>query len=378
MKSYKIYVIGTRGIPNVQGGVETHCEEIYPFLQCRNFDITLFARKRFIPKSKRTRLWKGIRIKYFWAPRNRYFESFVHTLLCIIYTIFNKPDLVHIHNIGPGFFVPCLNLFKIKSVVTHHSKNYEHEKWNYPARVFLRICEKISIRKAGRVITVSETHQSELYEKFKRSIVLIPNGIKIPERKFKTDILLKHNLENHNYILFVGRITPEKGINILFQAFLELLSLNEGNNYSDWKLVIVGKADNLEEYNKYLREIAGQSENIIFTGYLNKEYVHDLYESAKLFILPSYNEGCSLSLLEALSHKIPCLVSDIPENKSFGKYKVRFFKVGNSEDLKIKFQEILPRLLKPGTKEDFIHSEEILDWYAVSELIEKEYMELLK
>ena len=371
MKKHKVFIMGTRGFPSLQGGVERHCEELYPLLQKDGFEITLLARKRFYQPSDRLANWQNIHIKYFWSPKGQYFESFIHSLICSIYIIIHRPSLVHVHNIGPGFFIPFLKLFHINIILSYHSRNYQHRKWNKFARYFLLICEKLSIKYANKIIVVSSTSKEYLETRYGRKVTLIPNGIKKVPEVINTDIVREFRLTAKKYILFVGRISPEKGLEVLIPAFLALETNVKKGNGEKWQLVIVGKSDNDDKYYDFLKSIARNSENIIFTGFLEKAYLHGLYKQAGLFLLPSYNEGCSLSLLEAISHRLPCMVSDIPENRQFEYSGLTLFKSGDISDLLTKLSEFISNSdYKPAISLTY---QNVPNWKNIADLTANEY-----
>lgn len=376
MKKTKVFIMGTRGFPYLQGGVENHCEEIYPYIQNKGFDVTLLARKRFFKPVNRLKCWENIDVKYFWSPKSQYFESFIHSMNCSIFIIFHRPNLVHIHNIGPGFFIPFLKLFGIKIILTYHSRNYQHTKWNGLARRFLIVCEMISVKYADKIIVVSPTSQDYLQKKYDREATLIQNGIKNIPPVISSGIITELGLIKKKYILFVGRLTPEKSLDVLIPAFLSIEKKVNNGNVEEWKLVIAGKSDNNEAYYNYLKSISNNSKDIIFTGFLDKPHLHSLYKHAGLFILPSNNEGCSLSLLEGISHQLPCLVSDIQENKQFTYSGLSYFQAGNPLDLSIKLSEFIfnPPFLPYAP----LTYEKILNWENIANLTANEYIELLK
>ena len=149
-----VYVFGTRGFPNVQGGVEKHCEQLYPELTSK-YNISIFRRIPFLKKNAE-KVYKGIRFIDLPSTRIKGFEPFFHSFLCTIYCIIKRPDIVHIHNIGPGMFIPLLKLAGLKVVLTYHSANYEHKKWNYISRKILKFSEWIAVNGSTAVIFVNK------------------------------------------------------------------------------------------------------------------------------------------------------------------------------------------------------------------------------
>jgi glycosyltransferase involved in cell wall biosynthesis len=328
----KIFVFGTRGIPDIQGGVEKHCEELYSVMP-GDFFITLFRRKPFL-NGNISNQYKHIRFINLPSTRIKGFESFFHSFLAAFYCIFHRPDITHVHNIGPGIFIPLLKLFRLKVVLTYHSPNYEHEKWNWFAKLILRTGEKFALGGADVIIFVNNDQLKKFNEKIQKKSCYIPNGVRLTERSEHTDCLKKYGLIPRQYILAVGRITLEKGFDYLIDTFLSMPK----NSY---RLVIAGGIDHKTSYSQVICEKAKQHDNIIMTGFMKGEELRQLYSYAKLFVLPSYNEGFPLVLLEAMNYKLNVLVSDISVMKAMQLPTDSYFQAGNKDDLLQKLQQKL-------------------------------------
>jgi len=336
-----IFVFGTRGIPNIQGGVEKHCEELYSVMP-ENFRITLFRRKPFLSKDTSNQ-YKQIRFIDLPSTKIKGFESFFHSFLAALYCIFHQQDIVHVHNIGPGIFIPLLKLFRRKVVLTYHSANYEHEKWNWFARFVLKTGEKFALSGADAIIFVNEELLNKFNGKIQKKSYYIPNGVRFTARSEQTDYLEKYDLTPQKYILAVGRITPEKGFDYLIDAFLSLTD-------KTYKLVIAGGIDHKTSYSKRIYEKAQEHDNIIMTGFVKGEELTQLYSHAKLFVLPSYNEGFPLVLLEAMNYKLNVLVSDISATKAVSLPIDSYFQAGNKEELS---QKLRQKLAEPYSLTDY-------------------------
>lgn len=320
----KIHVIGTRGIPDIQGGVEKHCEYIYPMLAEKN-EILIYRRVPFLDaNNKSISDYKGVRLLDLPTVKVKGIEALLHSFIAVCHSLIYKPDIVHVHNIGPSFFTPLLKLRGVKVVMTYHSPNYEHNKWGPFSKLFLRICEKISFTFSDYLIFVNPFQRNKFNKTIQHKSTYIPNGI-VSERKCDKSILQKWSLEKNKYILAVGRITEEKGFDLLVAAYKMLKD-------SGFKLVIAGGADHNSSYAKKLLENA--NENIIFTGAVSSLELNAFYESTRLFVLSSRNEGFPLVLLEALSFNVDVLVSDIPATQIVHLNESSKFKSNSVESLK--------------------------------------------
>lgn len=323
----KVFIFGLRGFPNVQGGVEIHSEYLYTTLKKSNLNFTVFRRTPYLSQSSKDAIYPHINFIDLPSSKIKGIEALFHSFLSAVVTIIKKPDIVHVHNIGPGFFILLLKLFKLKVVLTYHSPNYEHKKWNKLSKFFLKISELISLKFSDRIIFVSEKQQNK-FPYVKNKSVCIPNGVLKPILSIENEssYLKKYLLEPKNYILYVGRITPEKGVDTLINAYL----MSEIKT----KLIIAGVADNQTKYAAEINRLtATHYPNIIFTGFISGLELACIYKNAKLFVLPSFNEGNPIALLEAMSYNLNVIVSDIPANKEVGLDDSCYFEVGNVSSL---------------------------------------------
>jgi len=336
----KVAVVGTRGFPGVQGGVESHCEHLYPHLVKLGCEVTVFARKPYL--NNKNEFYEGIKFISLNCPRNKFLEAIVHTFKSVLASHKLHPDILHIHAIGPSFFAPMARMLGMRVIVTNHGPDYERKKWPLPAKMFLRFCERMGMTYANEIITIANNIADDVREKYGRDSSVIPNGVEITSLLEKEDILAKYELRRHKYILAVGRFVPEKGFDVLIKAFNQC-------KFDRWKLVIVGNADHEDIYSRELKAQAGKNENIILTGFLSGKALQQLYSHAGLFVIPSYYEGLPIVLLEAISYGLSCIASDIPANRNVDLGGNRYFKTGEVNSLAGKMKEYIA---KPWQDED--------------------------
>src|SRR5258705_3571683 len=163
----KICVLGLRGLPHVMGGVETHCEQLFPLMKelHPSDTFTIIARKAYL--REQVSEYHGLQIVSLPHARNKYFETITNTVCGLIYArAALHADLLHLHGIGPALVAPIAKALGMKVIVTYHSKNYEHRKWNRVARLILRIGELCAVTFADRVIAVSQCLARELRRGF--------------------------------------------------------------------------------------------------------------------------------------------------------------------------------------------------------------------
>lgn len=326
----KICVTGLRGIPGVMGGVESHCEQLYPRIKRLrpDFDITIVGRKTYIPDG-RTR-HQEIDVVALPSLRTKSLETISNTLLAVLYARFRlKADLVHMHNVGPALVAPLARVLGMKVVVTYHSKNYEHQKWGGFAKAMLRVGERFALMSSNRLIVVSRSVTEELKRRYPSRadrIAHVPNGapdFSAVESGDDTELLNRLGLAKGEYVIAVGRLVPEKSFHTLLEAFKRAKPT--------CKLAIVGRADHEDDYSRKLLGYA--DDRIRFVGFQSHAVLGRLYRNASLFVLPSVNEGLPISALEAITLDVPVLMSDIQPNVDIGLPAENYFPVGNVEAL---------------------------------------------
>lgn len=346
-----IYVFGTRGFPGIQGGVEKHCECLYSSMPSAVLS-TVFRRKPFVLQ-KEKRFSESIRFIDLPSTKIKGFEAFFHSFLSAFYCLFKRPSIVHVHNIGPGLFIPILKIFKIKTVLTYHSANYEHDKWGGFAKSLLKVSETIALRCADAIIFVNEQQLEKFSDLVKKKSFHIPNGVVFSPKSLGTNYLEKYSLLPNEYILSVGRITQEKGFDYLIDAFCDI-------SHKDYKLVIVGGVDHQTSFSQSLLKKAEQN-GIVMTGFVEGEELSQLYTHAGLFVLPSFNEGFPIVALEAMNYGLGLLLSDIPANRELGLEDCVYFRVGDKLELKDKIQT---QLSLGGGKREYDLTE--YDWSNIA------------
>jgi glycosyltransferase involved in cell wall biosynthesis len=363
----KIIVLGIRGFPNVQGGVETHCEELFPRLVKLGCDVTVITRTPYIPKDKRIKEYNGVKFKKLWAPRIKSLEAIIHSILGVFYARLNNPDILHIQAIGPSLVAPLAKVLGMKVVVTNHGPDYNRAKWGRFAKIFLKLGERLGTKYADAVIAISGVIKETLKKKYNRpDVFLIHNGVKIPQPSQHTDFLEVLGVEKEHYVFSVGRFVEEKAFHDLINAF----NLVKGDGY---KLVIAGDSDHPTEYSRRLKKMS-KDNGVILTGFIKGEKLNQLFSYSKLFVLPSYHEGLPIALLEAMSYNLDVLVSDIPANLEVGLEKDCYFKVGDINDLSVKIFKKL-RKSRSGNYRNII--KEKYNWDKIALQTYKVYKSIL-
>lgn len=320
----KIAVIGIKGLPSRTSGIEVHAENIYSRLS-EKYHITAFCRKRYCTEI--CRMYKKIEIKYIPSINTKCLDAITYTFLSTIIALFEKNDIYHFHALGPASMCWLPKLFGKKVVCTIHGLDWKREKWGRFGKAFLKFGEKMIAKYADEVVVLTKCEKLYFEQKWTRTVNVIPNGVSIPcfeQQQSKLNI-------SGEYILFLARLVPEKGVHYLIKAF------NQSD--SKKKLVIAGGSSHSNEYITYLKSLAKKNDNILFVGNVAGSDLISLFQNASLYILPSDIEGLPMSLLEAMSYGCTCLVSDIEANvETLGKYGF-YFKHSDIQDLTEKIND---------------------------------------
>jgi glycosyltransferase involved in cell wall biosynthesis len=344
----KICVIGLRGLPDIPGGIETHCENLYDRIAAvrPDLNIVVYGRRPYIG-DKRYVTDSGIEVVPTFALNSKFLETISNTFVSILHARFKEhADCVHIHAIGPGLLAPLARLLGMRVILTHHGDDFQRAKWNRFARAVLRFGERVGVASAAHTIAVSCNLAKRLRTSYPRKadvIHYVPNGadhiVEQGELDSSLATLERFGLKSGKYILAVGRLVPEKG-------FADLIKAHRQSG-SDLPLVIAGGSSN-SDHDKELSEMA--HEDVHLTGSLPRAQVAQLLAHAKLFVMPSHHEGLPIAALEAWAMLAPLLLSDIQPNKDLGLPDAHYFKVGDIEALAERLRperEELPALSLP-------------------------------
>ena len=333
----KIVVTGTRGIPNIMGGVETHCEELFPRIAKRGFDVTVIRRTDYVKDDLKE--WKGVKLVNIDSPKKKSFEAIIHTFRAINEAKRLKADILHIHAIGPALLVPYAKMLGMKVVFTHHGPDYDRDKWGFAAKTMLKLGERMGCMFADEVIVISDVIRNLIKRKYNRTshVHLIYNGVSQPEICDYPEYFNELGIEKGKYILGMCRFVPEKNLHHLVEAFTKVKSRNE---VEDIKLVLAGDTDFEDDYSRNLKKMARKN-GVVLTGFIKGKKLHSLLTNCLCYCLPSSHEGLPIALLEAMSYGVKVIVSDIPANKEVGLPESDYFPVGNVDALTEKLKTVV-------------------------------------
>lgn len=351
-----IAMFGHKRIPSREGGIEVVVAELSTRMAAMGHNVTCLNRSGHHVSGQefdeeQLSEYNGVRLKKVWTLDKKGLAAMSSSVSAAFKTAFGKYDVVHIHAEGPAFMCWLPKLFGKRVIVTIHGLDWARAKWGKFASWYIKKGERNAAKHADEIIVLSKGVQDYFLNTYKRETVFIPNGVSRPESMESDEIERRWGLTKDDYVLFLGRLVPEKGIHYLLEAWKGI--------FTSKKLVIVGGSSDTSDYTTRLRKLAG--DNVIFTGFQQGRVLDELYSNAYVYVLPSDLEGMPLTLLEAMSYGNCCLVSSIEEcTQVIGDHGVVFEK-GNVDDLRKKMQELLdkPEMVKifKDTAADYICSE---------------------
>ncbi len=307
----KIAAIGAKGLPAYQGGIEHHCQELYSRIVERGHSVDLFARCSYTECfPMQTKYLDGIKIISLPSLKLRGVDALVSSAMGAIAASKTNYDIIHFHALGPALFSRVSRAISAaKIVVTCHGLDWQRAKWGKFPKFLLHQGEINAVRCADKIIVVSEDLHFYFRQTYDIETVYIPNAAASytqsdPNFTYGNSLSIKPG----RYILFLGRVVPEKRPELLIKAFQAL-------NLPDWQLVVVGGCSDSQHFTSEVVELAANNPNIIFTGELRGASLAEIVRGAGLFVLPSDLEGLPMVMLEAMKEGIPVVASDIPINK---------------------------------------------------------------
>jgi glycosyltransferase involved in cell wall biosynthesis len=299
-------------------------------------------------------------------------------------------DVIHANTAWAGFALAINRKRSHSFVYTCHNPLWPEDKVHLGERV-VRLVEGFTMRASNAVVALNKTMYRAIVEKAGVNgdkAVIIPNGVDVDYFKpglRNDEFLSKFNLEEGNYILFVGRVSPEKGVHLLLKAFSYI-----AQESVHVKLVVAGpltssfSASGMSPYARAIVEYAKRRlpGRIIFTGAVNRDELRVLYSNAHLFVLPSLAEAFGLVLIEAMASGVPPIGSTaggIPDVITDGVNGL-LFKKGDWKDLATKMlmlinDETLRNKLAAKARETAV---EKYSWQVVASKLKEIYVAVLR
>lgn len=303
----KVIVFGIKSLPAFSGPdrvVERLLDHIRP-----DIDFTVY-----LLRSGDGFGWRRPGCVYHRIPslEGKHLKAFVYFALCALhYLLFERGDLVHVHDSSFGFFVPVLKLKPGTRVLgTLHGNPYDRSKWGRLAKWYLRMSELVFVRFCDYITSVAESKVQELQAAGISEIEYIPNGIEpleaaCADEEFRPE---EFGLQPGKYLLFAcGRLDATKGLHHLIEACPA--------GRFDLQLFVVGNFTHDKAYAAQIRSLCnGRPDIALLESLLPRPALLSAMKQARLFVFPSEVEAMAMTLLEAISVQVPVVCSSIPEN----------------------------------------------------------------
>ena len=362
-------MIGQKGIPATFGGVETCVEHLSAALVDRGHEVVAYCRRNYTPPNTPAS-YRGIDLRILPSIPTKHLDAISHTAFSLLDIIGSDVDLIHLHSVGPAALAPLARLTGRPTVVTIHAADWLRGKWSPAARFALRQALNVAVRSANLVTTVSLSMVDFLADTYDIKALYIPNGVAV-ERAVPLSLSDRFGISAQRFILFAGRLVPEKDVHVLIQAFQ---SLTAQTAFADTHLLLAGDSSFSDSYVRRLRQMAGSSTH--FLGVVDPSLLASLYSQAEVCVLPSRLEGMPLVLLEAASQACPVIAADIPANRqTLGEF-ASYFPPGSVQSL----QQALARLLSnpyPGAqlaRDAQRHVASKFSWDRIAQQMEDAYL----
>ncbi len=367
MKKTRIAMLGHKRIPSREGGVEIVVEELSTRMVQLGHQVTCYNRRGHHVSGKefdkgKLKEYKGVKLKDVITVDKKGLAAMTSSFFAALCSALGKYDVVHFHAEGPCAMLWIPKLFGKRCIATIHGIDWQREKWkNGFGSKYIKFGEKVAVKYADEIIVLSKGVQEYFEKNYGRKTIFIPNGVSRPEKKEAEIIKEKFGLEKDSYILFLGRIVPEKGLRYLVEAYKKVKT--------DKKLVIAGGASDTDDFMAELKVLAKEDERILFTDFVSGQTLEELYSNAYIYTLPSDLEGMPLSLLEAMSYGNCCLVSSIAECADVVEDKGVVFEKGNVDSLADTLEALCDDSTKVGSYKEMA-SDFICEKYSWDEVTE--------
>lgn len=340
-----IAMFGHKHMLSREGGVEIVVKKLATRMSALGNSVTVYDRSTShvsgdTPLDTRREV-DGVKIIPVWTVDKKGLAAMTSSLSAAIKAARSDADVVHIHAEGPAAMCGLVKFLgkrrangqKKRVIVTIHGLDWQRTKWGGFASNYIKFGEQQAVKHADEIIVLSQGVQEYFKNTYSRETVFISNGVSKPVIQLAQEITKRWNLEKDSYVLFLGRIVPEKGLRYLVEAWMGIKT--------DKKLVIAGGSSDTQEFMTKLKQMTSGDDRIIFTGFQQGKVLEELYSNSYIYCLPSDLEGMPLSLLEAMSYGNCCVVSDIPEMTEIVEDKAFMFQRSSTEDLRRVLQELL-------------------------------------
>lgn len=362
----RIAMVGHKRYGSREGGVEVVVTELARRMAALGHEVTCYDRSSADVMTGDAaesceRMVDGVRVVPVKTIDKKGLAALSSSYFATLAAIKDRPDVIHYHAEGPCVPLPLARRAGIRTVATIHGLDWQRAKWGRLASTYIKMGEKAAATKADGFVVPSKSAQSYFQDVYGRTATFIPNGIEPKQPRPVKQIKEKWGLDANSYLLYLGRLVPEKRPELLIKAFKEL--------DTDKRLVIAGGSSDTSEYEASLRDAARGDPHVLFTGFVNGEPLEELYSNCYAYVLPSDVEGMPMSLLEAMAFGRCCVTSDIPECADVLADNGVTFEKGSPDSLRAALQGLLADAGHAGSlgAAAKAHVEKTYNWDSVVE-----------
>lgn len=362
----RIAMIGHKRYGSREGGVEVVVTELARRMAALGHEVACYDRSGADvmtgdASDGRERIVDGVRVVPVRTIDKKGLAALSSSYFATLAAIKDRPDVIHYHAEGPCVPLPLAKHAGIRTIATIHGLDWQRAKWGKLASTYIKMGERAAATKADGLVVLSKSAQSYFQDVYGRTATFIPNGIEPKRPRPVNQIKDKWGLDEGSYLLYLGRLVPEKRPELLIEAFKEL--------DTDKSLVIAGGGSDTSEYEASLREAAQGDNRIVFTGFVNGEPLEELYSNCYAYVLPSDVEGMPMSLLEAMAYGCCCVTSDIPECADVLAGDGVTFGKGSADSLRAALRDLLADAGRAGALGTAAkaHVEKTYNWDSVVE-----------
>ena len=323
MRTKRVAIIGTTGLPAKYGGFETLTHHLVDRLNNR-FEITVYcSNKYFAKKASRPKYFKGAKLVYLPFNANGY-QSIIYDI-CSVFHALRNSDVLLMLGVSGAIILPFVKLFTKKPILINiDGQEWKRPKWNWIAKKILRLSEKIAVRLADTVITDNRIIREYVEAEYDRHDAwLIEYGSDHVSKQDKnSDTLARYDFLDKSYAFNVCRIEPENNVHVILEAF------SKNPNHL---LVVVGLWDH-GTYGIQLRKKYNDFSNIYLLDPIYDQHALNVLRSnAALYVHGHSAGGTNPSLVEAMGLGLPVVAFDISYNRETTGHKAIYFR--NVDDL---------------------------------------------
>jgi len=314
-----IAIVGTQGVPGKYGGFETLAENLIKYLP-EKYNISVFCSRKSY--KERNKYFKSAR-RIFIPLKANGFQSIPYDIISIIISLFIAETII-ILGVSGCIVLPLVKIVSRKKlIVSIDGLEWKRAKWSKIASWFLKLSEKVAVKKADKIISDNKNIKDYIYKEYNKQSELIAYGGDHAFKIIPTGLdIVKYPFIKDEYVFALSRIEPENNCDIILRAFC--------NNPCN-KLVYIGNWKN-SYYGKQLYSQFKDYDNILLIDPIyNLKELNVIRSNCNIYIHGHSAGGTNPALVEAMHIGLPIVAFDINFNRSTTHNKVLYFK--NSKDL---------------------------------------------